>query len=147
MKRRLVSDDGNVGRSETGLFSVRSVGHRDGERRRRGRGARVRCSSGVFGSICLSVFAAEGAPRYVGSETCDKKSFYTGKVTFSIQVILVSPGHEDFPGECVHSWDYKDPDAYRGKRVLVVGIGNSGGDIAVEISRYAEMVDKGEKVF
>lgn len=69
------------------------------------------------------------------------------KGNFSIQVILISPGHEDFPGECVHSWDYRDPDAYRGKRVLVVGIGNSGGDIAVEISRCAEMVDKGEKVF
>lgn len=30
-------------------------------------------------------------------------------------------------------------------RVLVVGIGNSGGDIAVEISRSAEKVHKGEK--
>lgn len=28
----------------------------------------------------------------------------------------------------------------------MVGIGNSGGDIAVEISRSAEMVRKGEKV-
>uniref|UniRef100_H3D6L8 Flavin-containing monooxygenase n=1 Tax=Tetraodon nigroviridis TaxID=99883 RepID=H3D6L8_TETNG len=49
------------------------------------------------------------------------------------------PGHQDFPGERLHSRDYRDPEAYRGKRVLVVGIGNSGGDIAVEISRCAEM--------
>uniref|UniRef100_A0A3Q3VVL8 Flavin-containing monooxygenase n=1 Tax=Mola mola TaxID=94237 RepID=A0A3Q3VVL8_MOLML len=48
------------------------------------------------------------------------------------------PGHETFSGKCFHSWEYKDADALRGKRVVVVGIGNSGGDIAVEISRSAE---------
>lgn len=45
-----------------------------------------------------------------------------------------------FSGRCFHSWEYKDADACRGKRVVVVGIGNSGGDIAVEISRSAEKV-------
>ncbi|TNN50908.1 Dimethylaniline monooxygenase [N-oxide-forming] 5 [Liparis tanakae] len=34
--------------------------------------------------------------------------------------------------------EFKNADAYRGKRAVVVGIGNSGGDIAVEISRSAE---------
>ncbi|XP_023284966.1 dimethylaniline monooxygenase [N-oxide-forming] 2-like [Seriola lalandi dorsalis] len=48
------------------------------------------------------------------------------------------PGYEMFSGRCFHSWEYKDADACRGKRVVVVGIGNSGGDIAVEISRSAE---------
>ncbi|XP_060888113.1 flavin-containing monooxygenase 5-like [Labrus mixtus] len=48
------------------------------------------------------------------------------------------PGHEKFSGRCLHSWEFKDADACRGKRVVVVGIGNSGGDIAVEISRSAE---------
>ncbi|XP_008275673.1 dimethylaniline monooxygenase [N-oxide-forming] 5-like [Stegastes partitus] len=47
-------------------------------------------------------------------------------------------GHETFSGRCIHSWEYKDADDCRGKRVVVVGIGNSGGDIAVEISRSAE---------
>ncbi|XP_075340708.1 flavin-containing monooxygenase 5-like [Odontesthes bonariensis] len=47
-------------------------------------------------------------------------------------------GHDTFCGRCLHSWEYKDADACRGKRVVVVGIGNSGGDIAVEISRSAE---------
>ncbi|KAK5869972.1 hypothetical protein PBY51_024644 [Eleginops maclovinus] len=47
------------------------------------------------------------------------------------------PGYETFSGRCFHSWEYKDADACRGKRVVVVGIGNSGGDIAVEISRSA----------
>uniref|UniRef100_A0A3Q3Q7R1 Flavin-containing monooxygenase n=1 Tax=Monopterus albus TaxID=43700 RepID=A0A3Q3Q7R1_MONAL len=48
------------------------------------------------------------------------------------------PGYETFSGKFYHSWEYKDGDACRGKRVVVVGIGNSAGDIAVEISRSAE---------
>ncbi|XP_041646427.1 flavin-containing monooxygenase 5-like [Cheilinus undulatus] len=47
------------------------------------------------------------------------------------------PGNEKFSGSCMHSWEFKDADACRGRKVVVVGIGNSGGDIAVEISRSA----------
>ncbi|XP_030228450.1 dimethylaniline monooxygenase [N-oxide-forming] 5 isoform X5 [Gadus morhua] len=47
------------------------------------------------------------------------------------------PGHEQFTGRCLHSWEYKDADDFRGKRVVVVGIGSSGGDLAAEISRSA----------
>lgn len=47
------------------------------------------------------------------------------------------PGHDTFTGTCIHSRDYKDGTAFTGKRVVVVGIGNSGGDIASEISRHA----------
>uniref|UniRef100_A0A672JII9 Flavin-containing monooxygenase n=1 Tax=Salarias fasciatus TaxID=181472 RepID=A0A672JII9_SALFA len=46
-------------------------------------------------------------------------------------------GHDIFSGRCFHSRDYSDGDAFRGKRVVVVGVGNSGGDITVEISRAA----------
>jgi hypothetical protein len=37
-----------------------------------------------------------------------------------------------FAGETIHSMDYKSPDQLRGRRVLVVGAGNSGCDIAVD---------------
>jgi cation diffusion facilitator CzcD-associated flavoprotein CzcO len=37
----------------------------------------------------------------------------------------------------MHSKDYKNPEFFRGKRVLVVGGGNSACDIAVEASRFA----------
>jgi cation diffusion facilitator CzcD-associated flavoprotein CzcO len=39
------------------------------------------------------------------------------------------PGSELFRGAVVHSSDYRNPAPYRGKRVLVVGFGNSGGEI------------------
>ena len=45
-----------------------------------------------------------------------------------------------FDGEVVHSHDYKIPDSFRGKKVVVVGAGNSGCDIAVELASVAAKV-------
>jgi cation diffusion facilitator CzcD-associated flavoprotein CzcO len=42
-----------------------------------------------------------------------------------------------FDGECIHSSRYKIPEILRNKRVLVVGAGNSGCDIAVEAAQHA----------
>ncbi len=47
-------------------------------------------------------------------------------------------GQEQFEGEQIHVHSYKEPDIMRGKRVLVLGIGNSATDLAVEASRNAE---------
>lgn len=48
------------------------------------------------------------------------------------------PGAEDFAGEQLHVHHYREPDVLVGKRVLVLGIGNSAVDVAVESSRIAE---------
>lgn len=50
------------------------------------------------------------------------------------------PGIEKFKGKYLHSRDYKNPGEFTGKRVIVIGIGNSGGDLAVEISHTAKQV-------
>ncbi|XP_057228762.1 LOW QUALITY PROTEIN: flavin-containing monooxygenase 5-like [Malurus melanocephalus] len=50
------------------------------------------------------------------------------------------PGLEKFEGWYLHSRDYKNPQSFLGKRVVVVGIGNSGIDIAVELSNVAKQV-------
>lgn len=42
-----------------------------------------------------------------------------------------------FRGEMIHSSKYRSPDIFRGKRVLVIGAGNSGTDIASDASRTA----------
>ena len=49
-----------------------------------------------------------------------------------------SPASEEFEGEQMHAHHYREPDVLRGKRVLVLGIGNSAIDIAVESSRIAD---------
>ncbi|MDT4926141.1 MAG: hypothetical protein QOG01_3854 [Pseudonocardiales bacterium] len=48
------------------------------------------------------------------------------------------PGAGTFTGVQTHSHDYKTFDGYDGKRVLVLGIGNSACDIAVETSKVAD---------
>ncbi|CAJ0935891.1 unnamed protein product, partial [Mesorhabditis belari] len=50
------------------------------------------------------------------------------------------PGQDKFSGKIIHSHSYKDHRGYEDKTVVVVGIGNSGGDIAVELSRIAKQV-------
>lgn len=42
------------------------------------------------------------------------------------------PGQDDFAGDIIHSADYKSAEQLAGKRVVVVGAGNTGCDIAVE---------------
>lgn len=43
------------------------------------------------------------------------------------------PGLDRFRGAVLHSWDYRNGAAYRGQSVLVVGFGNSGGEIALDL--------------
>ena len=50
------------------------------------------------------------------------------------------PGLEGFRGDKTHAGYYTDSEAFKGKTVVVIGIGNFGGDIAVETSRVAEQV-------
>jgi cation diffusion facilitator CzcD-associated flavoprotein CzcO len=44
------------------------------------------------------------------------------------------PGADGFPGPLIHSSEYRNPAPYGGKRVLVVGFGNSGGEIALDLA-------------
>ncbi|WP_333667696.1 flavin-containing monooxygenase [Acinetobacter guillouiae] len=49
------------------------------------------------------------------------------------------PRHpEDFQGDIRHSVSFKHPDEFRGKRVLIIGLGNSGADIACDAATHAD---------
>ncbi|CAG9536310.1 unnamed protein product [Cercopithifilaria johnstoni] len=50
------------------------------------------------------------------------------------------PGQDKFQGEIIHSHDYREPFPYCDKTVVLIGIGNSSGDIAVDLSRVAKQV-------
>ena len=43
------------------------------------------------------------------------------------------PGQEQFAGEVLHSSRYRNGEAFRDRDVLVVGLGNSGGEIALDL--------------
>ncbi len=47
------------------------------------------------------------------------------------------PGIEEFRGKVMHASSYQDSASLRGKRVLVIGAGNTGCDIAVEAAQQA----------
>ncbi len=47
----------------------------------------------------------------------------------------------EFSGKLMHAADYRSPAQLAGKRVLVVGCGNSGADIAVDAVHHAASVD------
>lgn len=50
-----------------------------------------------------------------------------------------SPEHPgEFHGEVRHAVTFRDPAEFRGKRVLIVGLGNSGADIACDAAANAE---------
>lgn len=44
------------------------------------------------------------------------------------------PGRDGYGGELLHAGDYRDATPYRGRDVLVVGIGNTGAEIAVDLA-------------
>ncbi len=70
--------------------------------------------------------------------------------TRTYQDVLVANGHHSSPkipdftgeytGESFHAHDYRDPGVFDGRRVLVIGVGNSGMDIACDAARTAESV-------
>jgi putative flavoprotein involved in K+ transport len=51
------------------------------------------------------------------------------------------PGRDAFRGILLHSAAYREPSAYRGRHVLVVGAGNSAAEIAVDLVRAGAQVD------
>jgi putative flavoprotein involved in K+ transport len=43
------------------------------------------------------------------------------------------PGGESFTGELIHGSSYRNPEPFRGRDVLVVGSGNTGAEIAIDL--------------
>lgn len=64
----------------------------------------------------------------------------TGAVVFATGIIAnpvvpAFPGRERYTGRVLHSVEYRRPGPFAGRRVLVVGVGNSGGEIGSELAR------------
>lgn len=50
------------------------------------------------------------------------------------------PGRDTFGGRIMHSADYRRPEGFRSRRVLVAGAGNSAGEIAAELAANGALV-------
>jgi putative flavoprotein involved in K+ transport len=53
---------------------------------------------------------------------------------YGIPLLPNWPGRETYRGQLVHSAEYRSGRPYAGKRVLVVGMGNSGAEIATDLA-------------
>ncbi|XP_054646448.1 flavin-containing monooxygenase 5-like [Dunckerocampus dactyliophorus] len=82
----------------------------------------------------------EGCDGQRETQVYDAIMVCTGHFTTPHLPLKDFPGIESFKGKYLHSWEYRNTDGLQGKRVVVIGIGSSGGDIAVDISRVAEKV-------
>jgi cation diffusion facilitator CzcD-associated flavoprotein CzcO len=55
-------------------------------------------------------------------------------------VLPAWPGRELYHGALLHSHEYRNPEEYAGKRALVVGLGNSGAEIAADLAEHGAAV-------
>ncbi len=55
---------------------------------------------------------------------------------WSAPVRPILSGEPIFGGHILHSCEYRNPDLFRGRRVLIVGAGNSGSEIAVDLAEH-----------
>jgi putative flavoprotein involved in K+ transport len=74
----------------------------------------------------------------IGPASIKARTVVSATGTWSEPYVPDYPGRGDFRGVQVHSAFYSAPDGYAGKRVLVVGGGNSAAQILAEVSRVAE---------
>ncbi|VFV21898.1 dimethylaniline monooxygenase [Lynx pardinus] len=61
----------------------------------------------------------------------------SGLYTEPILPLQNFPGINRFKGQYIHSCEYRSPEKFQGKKIIVVGIGNSGADLAIELSHVA----------
>jgi len=72
--------------------------------------------------------------------TFKSKSIIAATGTYKKPFIPAVKGREDFGGEQIHSAHFRSADDYKGKKVLIVGEGNSGAQILAEITKVTEAV-------
>ncbi|KAK3769342.1 hypothetical protein RRG08_008834 [Elysia crispata] len=81
--------------------------------------------------------------RHVRAGDTDTEVFDAVLVCSGSQTDIRVPefeGLKDFQGKVLHTNDYQTADGFEDKTVLIVGMGNSAGDCAVDLSRVAKQV-------
>ena len=85
----------------------------------------------------------EGGGWRIASGDGFSRTYHLAVVANGLQRVPLYPDPAypgSFDGEALHTRDYKSPDQIRGRRVLVIGGGNSGCDVASEAVHHAAAV-------
>jgi putative flavoprotein involved in K+ transport len=75
-----------------------------------------------------------------GDRTWRARAVVSATGTWAQPILPSLPGQPTFQGTLIHSAFYSDGDAFVGKRVIVVGAGNSGAQIVAELSLVASVM-------
>lgn len=82
--------------------------------------------------------AAPGAPGWTvhatGGRVMAARAVVVATGFNHTPVIPDWPGRDTYPGPLAHAAEYRNPAPYAGQDVLVVGVGNTGAEIAVDLS-------------
>ena len=102
----------------------------------------------TFGADVTAVVPVDG-PGPAGSHGWDVTTTATG--TRRYRHVVVANGHHGTPhraslpgeidGPVLHTRDYSEPSIFAGKDVVVVGVGNSGMDVACDAASVARSVN------
>ena len=78
------------------------------------------------------------ATTTAGEATASFAVVATGIVSNPVQPEI--PHRHEYSGRVMHSVEYRRPDGFAGQRVLVVGVGNSAGEISAELAHAGAAV-------
>jgi cation diffusion facilitator CzcD-associated flavoprotein CzcO len=90
------------------------------------------------GTDVLRVERSADAPRWrihTSAGTVHADALVLASGIMANPVTPLFEGRERYRGRVLHSVEYLRPDPFLGQRVLVVGVGNSGGEIGSELAR------------
>ena len=74
-----------------------------------------------------------------GKETLQARALISATGSFGKPFCPQILGQETFKGEVLHTSSYRSPDPFTGKRVVVVGAGNSAVQLGVELAQVAKV--------
>lgn len=83
---------------------------------------------------------------FVEAEGGSPRTYHFDKVALCVGLVVQEPkipqiaGIESFTGQALHSNAYRRPKDFAGKRVVVVGLGNTGCDTAVDLIGHASEI-------
>jgi cation diffusion facilitator CzcD-associated flavoprotein CzcO len=96
-----------------------------------------------FGAEATAIVPAEGGGWRTTTRAGEAIRSHRVVVTTGANNIPFAPtiaGQENFAGEIVHSRAYRDVAPFAGRRVLVVGMGNTGAEIALDLAEHGVTV-------
>ena len=96
-----------------------------------------------FGEEATTIVRGEGGRWRTTTRSGGAFAANAVVVTTGANNLPFAPGLESesaFGGEIVHSRDYRDATPFAGRRVLVVGMGNTGAEIALDLAEHGVAV-------